>query len=473
MALKSSTSVIAVLALAGAVGAAWWLQRPPQGKPEDGAARTASSAGASARAAGSASGAAAAPVVVETALAAQRKLTEDVEAVGSLRSRQGTMVRAEVGGRVTQINFRDGQRLKKGQLLVQLDDRLQRAQVQQALAELSIAEANHRRNNELAGQGFISRRAVDESAAALQVAQAKAELARATADRLRVLAPFDGVAGLRNISVGDYLREGADIVNLEDLSAMYVDFRLPERLQSRVRPGQSARVQVDALPDRAFGAVVTAVDPLIDANGRSLVARGCIDNRLLQLRSGMFARVEARLGDDRVALMVPEEAVVSQGGRQSVIRLLKGEGGEGKPAWTTQRIEVETGARQEGAVEIVRNLQEGDRIVVAGQQRIQRDGQPVRLAGTGGRSGPAGAASGAASATPPADGAPVAAVPPSAASGPMTAQAAAPAPNDAASAAPRVAGGRRAGARGLAALPLANTAAGPGPCVALASAARR
>ena len=116
------------------------------------------------------------------------------------------MVRAEVGGRVTQINFRDGQRIRRGQLLVQLDDRLQRAQVQQAQAELSIAEPNHRRNSELVSKGFISRRGVDESAAAVQVAQAKAELARATAARLRVLAPFDGVAGLRNISVGDYLK---------------------------------------------------------------------------------------------------------------------------------------------------------------------------------------------------------------------------------------------------------------------------
>ena len=133
-------------------------------------------------------------------------------------------------------------------------------------------------------QGFISQRGVDESAAAVQVAQARAELARATAARLRVLAPFDGVAGLRNISVGDYLKEGSDIVNLEDMAAMYVDFRLPERLQARVRPGQSARVQVEALPDRAFAAVVQAVDPQIDADGRSLNVRGCIDNRLLQLR---------------------------------------------------------------------------------------------------------------------------------------------------------------------------------------------
>ena len=415
--MKRSTTLIAVVALAGALGAAWWFQRPsaaPQPPP------TPARAGGP----GAPGGGAGAPVV-ESTLARLQPLSEQIEAVGSLRSRQGTMVRAEVGGRVTQINFRDGQRIRRGQLLVQLDDRLQRAQVQQAQAELSIAQANHKRNSELVAQGFISQRGVDESAAAVQVAQASAELARATAARLRVLAPFDGVAGLRNISVGDYLKEGSDIVNLEDMAAMYVDFRLPERLQARVRPGQSARVQVEALPDRAFAAVVQAVDPQIDADGRSLNVRGCIDNRLLQLRPGMFARVNTRLGDDRPALMVPEEAIVSQGGRQSVIRLLRAEGKDGQPGWTSQRADVQTGTRLAGQVEIVRGLADGDRIVTAGQQRIQRDGAPVRLA------------------EPPANGAP---------------DGAAPAASAAAAAQPAVA-----------ALPWAETAAGPGPCGAVAA----
>ena len=394
--MKRSTTLIAVVALAGALGAAWWFQRPsaaPQAPP----------APARAGGPGAPGGGAGAPVV-ESTLARLQPLSEQIEAVGSLRSRQGTMVRAEVGGRVTQINFRDGQRIRRGQLLVQLDDRLQRAQVQQAQAELSIAQANHKRNSELVAQGFISQRGVDESAAAVQVAQARAELARATAARLRVLAPFDGVAGLRNISVGDYLKEGADIVNLEDMSAMYVDFRLPERWQARVRPGLGVRVQVEALPDRAFAAVVQAVDPQIDANGRSLNVRGCIDNRRLDLRPGMFARVSTRLGEDRQALMIPEQAVVSQGGRQSVIRLIRTEGPEGTPAWRSERVDVQTGTRLAGHVEVVQGLAEGERVVTAGQQRIQGDGallrvsEPVAVAADGAASGapaakPAGATS--------------------------------------------------------------------------------
>ncbi|QTD44202.1 efflux RND transporter periplasmic adaptor subunit [Ottowia testudinis] len=421
MARSRLVPVLALGALVALAAGAWWWQR--------GGGAGASPARAPA-AASAPRGGGGGSVAVESAVVRSQPLAEDVSAVGSLRSRQGTVVRAEVSGRVTQINFRDGQRVRRGQLLVQLDDRLQQAQIQQAQAELSIARANHKRNSELVAQGFISQRGVDESAAAVKVAQAKAELARATAARLRVLAPFDGVAGLRNISVGDYLKEGSDIVNLEDMNAMYVDFRLPERLQSRVRPGQTARVQVEALPDRAFAAVVQAVDPQIDANGRSLSVRGCIDNRLLQLRPGMFARVGTRLGDDRQALMIPEEAIVSQGGRQTVIRLLRGAGAGDQAAWTTQRVDVDTGTRLGGQVEILRGLAEGERIVTAGQQRIQRDGSTVRLADA-----PAAPANG----TP--DGVASAA---GAASAPAAARA------------------------GTAPLPWAPTAAGPGPCGAVA-----
>lgn len=420
--MKSPTVLVAVVALAAAVGAAWWLQRPAStGAPPAASAPTPARTGG---------GGAGAPVVVESALVRRQPLSEEVEAVGSLRSRQGTLVRAEVSGRVTQINFRDGQRVRRGQLLVQLDDRLQQAQLQQALAELSIAQANHKRNTELVAEGFISQRGLDESAAAVKVAQAKAELARATAARLRVLAPFDGVAGLRNISVGDYLKDGDAIVNLEDMAAMYVDFRLPERLQARVRPGQTARVQVEALPDRAFAAVVQAVDPQIDASGRSLNVRGCIDNRLLQLRPGMFARVATRLGEDRQALMIPEEAIVSQGGRLSVIRLVR----QGDEDWSSQRVDVDTGARRAGQVEVLRGLAEQDRIVTAGQQRIQRDGMLVRLVQALG------------------EGAPANGVPEAAASAPQVAASAAP-----------------GAMTGLAGLPWAETAPGPSPCAAVAS----
>lgn len=314
--------------------------------------------------------------MVEATKVRQMTMRDDAEAVGSLLSRRSVVLRPEISGRITQLNFSDGQRVRKGQLLVQLDDQLPRAQVQQSRAELSIARANHKRNQELVAQGFISQRSVDESAANLEVAEAKLALAEATAQRLRIVAPFDGVAGIRGVNVGDYLKDGADIVNVEDLDAVYVDFRLPERLQNKVKTGQTARVAFDALPGVQYSAVVLAINPQIDADGRSLAVRGCIDNRRLQLRPGMFARVTAVFGERSDANVVPEEAIVPDGAAPYVLRVVAGteEGSQ-----VAKRTPVRLGARTPGFVEVVEGLAPGDVVVTAGQQRLQRDGTAVRV----------------------------------------------------------------------------------------------
>ena len=306
-------------------------------------------------------------------------LVDETQSVGSLRSFQGVMLRPEVGGRVSQVLFKDGQKVKKGQLLVQFDDQLPAAQLAQAKAELSIAQANHTRNQELVSQNFISKRSLDESDAALQVAQAKLALAQATLQRLKVLAPFDGTAGLRQINVGDYLKDGTDMVNVEDIEAVLLDFRLAERFQAKIKPGQKAQVTMDALPGRKFTAIIQAIDPLIDANGRSVGVRGCIDNRQMQLRPGMFARVNAVFGERDDALVIPEEAIVPQGGRSTVIRIVAG---PNKDELISERVTVKIGIRQPGRVEILEGLSMGDSVVVAGQQRLQKEGTVVRVIDT-------------------------------------------------------------------------------------------
>lgn len=303
------------------------------------------------------------------------RLIDDVRSVGSLRSRRGVVLRPEVSGRITQLNFTDGQRVRKGQVLVQFDDQLPQAQIQQSQAELSIALANQKRNQELVAQNFISQRSVDESAANLQVAQAKLALSKATAARLKILAPFDGITGIRQVNVGDYLKDGSDIVNIEDIDAMYVDFRLPERYQSKLKVGQQTELEIDALPGSRYAAQIQAIDPLIDANGRSIGVRACVDNRALQLRPGMFARVNTVFGVRDQALVIPEEAMVPQGGRQFVIKLQRNETGQ----WISHRVEVKTGLRSPGKVEILEGLQAGDTVVRTGQQRLQQDGAAVTV----------------------------------------------------------------------------------------------
>ena len=296
------------------------------------------------------------------------------------------VLRPEVSGRVTQLNFRDGERVRRGQLLVQLDDQLPLAQVEQAQAELSIAQANHKRNQELVAQNFISQRSVDESAANLQVAQAKLSLARATAARLRIVAPFDGIAGIRNISVGDYLKDGADIVNIEDMDAIFVDFRLPERFQTKIGRGQTALVDLDALPGRRYAAVVQAIDPLVDANGRSVGIRACIDNRQLQLRPGMFARITAVFGERDNARVIPEEAIVPQG-RAPIRHSAGGRAGPGHQARPAGRGEGRYAQARTG-----RDYRWAETGRSGGHRRAATDTKG-RHAGAGGGSQPCGAAS--------------------------------------------------------------------------------
>jgi membrane fusion protein (multidrug efflux system) len=440
MAYKKQYAVMALVGVVVASGAAWWYQNKPTSA--DGVKTAAPAAPAA--------GPAKAPAV-EVAKVQTMRLVDETQAVGSLRSRQGVMMRPEVGGRVKQIFFNDGQRVRKGQVMVQFEDQLQVAQLAQAKAELSIAEANHKRNQELVTQNFISKRSLDESGAALEVARAKLSLADATLQRLKVLAPFDGITGLRQINVGDYLKDGADMVNIEDIDAVLLDFRLPERFQAKIRAGQKAQLTVDALPGRPFTAIVQAVDPLIEANGRSVGVRGCIDNRQQQLRPGMFARVNAVFGARENALVIPEEAIIPQGGRTFVVKVVPGD----KPdTLVSERVAVKTGLRQPGKVEILEGLSADDTVVTAGHQRLQKDGTPVRVVDL---SQPAG---GKAAGGPGQAGAPAASA--SSASAPAAQPAASPADKSGAVAGkPGATGGKTAVALD-----------GPNPCLRGADAAR-
>ena len=421
---------------------------------------------------------------VEIARVEKMSLQDDAQSVGSLRSRQSVMLRPEVPGRVRELGFTDGARVRKGQMLVQLDDTLQRAEVRQALAQVSIAQANLRRNQELVAQNFVAQRVLDESAANLQVVEAQLVLSCARLSRMIVLAPFDGTLGIRNINIGDFVKDGADLVNLEDTSSMYVDFRLPERFQGKLKLQQSVEMALDAMPGRVFKARIEALDPLLDANGRSVGVRAVLPNTMgdaaplpgprtgasapagakpavnagkpggsgvqrpassgrpaaarnsavaepdrpagrtpsaaetlgcpvdsamtaaaanrpasaqgavqagpAPLRPGMFARVTTVFSINDSALVVPEEAIVPQGGRQFVFKVVEPAAlppatAASAPAlppdtkFVSLRQEVKLGARRAGKVEVVDGLEDGQTVVVAGQQRLQRDGTGLRI----------------------------------------------------------------------------------------------
>jgi membrane fusion protein (multidrug efflux system) len=312
-----------------------------------------------------------APVAVEVAQVRTTRLQEDVTAIGTLRSNESVVVRPEISGRITQINFVEGSPVRKGQLLVALDASIYAAEVQQARANLALAETNFNRVTELEREKFVSVNAKDQALNALRVAQATLALAEARLAKTEIRAPFAGVIGIRQVSVGDYVKEGQDLVTLEDISALKADFRLPEQLLADLRRGQTVEVASDALPGRTYAATLDAIDPLVDQNGRALLLRARLKNTDGQLRPGMFVRTRVILSERPRALMVPEEALIPIGADQYVFRVA----GE-----TAARVKVRTGLRREAQVEITDGLQPGDVVVTAGQLKL-RDGAPVRIGG--------------------------------------------------------------------------------------------
>ena len=356
---KAVIGVAAILiVVAGAAG--FWLGRPSDAsKPSAAAAAPAASTPGSGPA-----------VSVEAIKVERLALPQGITAVGSLRSDESITLRPEVAGRISAIQFREGERVAKGAPLVKLDPSVTQAELQQAQANMVLAKAKYDRAVDLQGKGFISGQARDEAENNLKVGEAALALARAKLAKLSIEAPFSGIIGLRSVSVGDYVKEGADMVNLEAIDPLKVDFRVPEIYLSQIRVGQSLQMTLDAVPGKTYEGKVFAINPLVDTAGRAVVIRAQVRNQGTTLRPGMFARVRLLTHETQEALVVPEQAIVPQGDEWFVFRVVDGK---------AQRAKVEIGQRRDGKAEVMKGLRDGDVVVTAGQLKI-RDGVPVQVA---------------------------------------------------------------------------------------------
>jgi membrane fusion protein (multidrug efflux system) len=357
---KAALAVLLVVAAAVAGGAGYWF----------GQTRTPAPAATTAKGPGGPPGTPAA-VTVEAARAAQAPMPQTITTVGSLRSDESITVRPEVAGRITEIRFREGQRVAKGEALVTLDAAINDAEVLQARANLTLAKSKFDRAVDLAKSNFISGQAKDEAENNLKVAQAALTLAEAKLAKTTIKAPFSGIIGLRSVSVGDYVKEGADIVNLEAIDELKVDFKVPEVFLTQVKVGQPLSVTLDAMAGKTYEGRVIAVNPLLDAAGRAVVIRAQVRNADTTLRPGMFARVRLVTKESRSATVVPEQSLVPLGEEQYVFKVVDGK---------AMRQKVEIGQRRDGKAEVVQGVSPDDVIVTAGQLKL-RDGVAVRLAG--------------------------------------------------------------------------------------------
>jgi membrane fusion protein (multidrug efflux system) len=350
-------SLLALLLLAGA-GAAYWhfygLPWLPQGAQAQGSVAPAGPPGGFA-------------VPVETFTVAPGTIQRRLTAVGSLRSGESVVIRPEVGGRVVEIGFEEGEEIEKGRLLVALDRSVNEAEVASEQAMVDLRRATFDRQAELIKRGSGTKAAYDQAEAEMRNAEAALALARARMGKLAIEAPFAGVVGLRRVSIGEFVQAGDPIVNLEQIDPLKVDFRVAENFLAAVHTGQTIEVAVDAFAGERFQGEVYAIDPLVDAAGRSIQLRASLANPDGRLRPGLFARVELVLKERTDALLVPEAALVPQGTAQLVFKVV-----DGKAAL----VPVQPGIRRDGMVEILEGLAAGDVVVTAGQLKL-RDGAPV------------------------------------------------------------------------------------------------
>lgn len=314
-------------------------------------------------------GGAAPAVTVEAQKVVTAPMPQTITAVGSLRSDESVTLRPESAGRINAITFQEGQRVAKGTPLVKLDPAIPQAELAQARANLTLAKAKFDRAVDLANRSYISGQAKDEAENIYKVAQASVQLAEAKLAKTEIVAPFSGIIGLRIVSVGDYVKEGADLVNLEAIDPLKVDFRVPETYLRQVQPGQSMQVALDALPGKTYNGKVMAVNPLVDAAGRSVVIRAQVANQDTSLRPGMFARVRLITSDQANAMVIPEQALVPQGTEQFVFKVVDGK---------ASRVKVEVGQRRDSMVEVVKGLSVGDAVITAGQLKV-REGVAVQV----------------------------------------------------------------------------------------------
>jgi membrane fusion protein (multidrug efflux system) len=353
--MKKHRIWVIALALAGLVllgYAAYWLQRAAPGALQnEGGARTRNA------------------TIVETTHVVSARFPEEALAVGTLKSNESVLLRPETSGRIEAIHFKDGAMVKAGSLLISLDAGIQAAELQQAEASLALARANQRRNEDLFKRKFVSQAMLDNTRAALKVEEANVALAAARLAKTRIRAPFDGVVGIRSVSLGDYVKEGEALVNLEDIATLKVDFRLPEVYLSRLRQGLTLDVMPDALPEARLEATLSAIDPQVDVEGRSASCRALLANREGRLKPGMFVRVRLRFGEGADVLTVPEQAIVT--GQTPIVFRVEADKAKSVP--------VRVGQLRGGRVEILDGLALGDEVVVAGQLKI-RDGQQVSRA---------------------------------------------------------------------------------------------
>ncbi|MFQ1894719.1 efflux RND transporter periplasmic adaptor subunit [Aeromonas veronii] len=300
-----------------------------------------------------------------------------IEAIGFIEPNQGVTLSTELAGTIDAITFESGKPVKADQLLLSLDSTVERANLRASQAKLPAAKAKFDRFQNLYKTSSISKEQLDEAEAAYRSLEADIESLKATIARREVRAPFSGVVGLRNVFLGQYLQPGTDIVRLEDTSVMRLRFTVPQTDISKIKLGQTIKINVDAYPQTQFDGHITAIEPAVNFQSGLIQVQADIPNNEGQLRSGMFARASIILPTVKDQIVIPQSAISFTLYGQNVYVLKEGEEtdkeGNKVKVLRAKQVVVKAGERRGNDVHVLSGIQAGDQIVLSGQVRLSND----------------------------------------------------------------------------------------------------
>lgn len=313
------------------------------------------------------------PMPVEASAVARHPIEDRLEVVGTIDALAAVTVVGEIDALVEALPFAEGKSIHRGDLIAQLDGGQLAAEVARAEALRAQSKATYDRVKSIVGQGAGAPQDLDDAAAAMKVAEANLDLARARFAKTRIVAPFDGVVGSRRVSVGTFLRAGQPITEIANVDEMRVIFSVPERFLGDVHPGARVTVSSPAFPDTSLPGEILAVDPMIDQGTRTARVVARVQNPEKRFRPGMSANVSAVLREHTNALTIPNEAVFGSEGHTYVYVI--------GPDSTVHRTAVTLGSRTAEVVQVVRGLPEGAQVVKSGHQKLFEGGKvlPVTI----------------------------------------------------------------------------------------------
>jgi membrane fusion protein, multidrug efflux system len=377
--MAETRSIVTAASLALALFCAGWAiyeskhQAAPGGGPGQQQGRPGGGAGAGASAGnrpggGGSGGGESIPVL--TATAESRQINVGIEAIGTANANESVNITSKTTNMVTSIRFGDGEVVKAGQVLVELDRAQTEADLAAAAAAFAESQSQFNRSRELFNTQALSKAQYEQLEATMKSNQARVDAAKARLADTYIRAPFAGRVGLRRVSLGTLISPGTVITTLDDLSAIKVDFAVPELNVGELRSGQAIAARSSAYPGRSFVGKVASVDSRVDPGSRAVMVRALVPNRDGALKPGMFLTVDLSK-ERRAALMVPEQALVPEQARQ-FIYVVQGP--------KVNKREVKLGRREPGFVEITDGLRAGDHVVIEGTLKL-REGSLVRELG--------------------------------------------------------------------------------------------